>query len=115
MTDDEKNVLLHKAVVVGYIRVCRKAAECVSSLPLKAIADHAEAHLARPEFAGVPSIAKFEIFEFVKDGLLYNARDKIHDALEGRHGIFWRMANRSLLALGYPEVEPVPIADDLLD
>ena len=115
MSDREKNVLLHQAVVAGYLRVCRKAASLSGeSVSLREISDHATAHLARPEFAAVRNLASIEIFEFVKDGLLNGADRKIHDALEGRHDRFWAMANRSLEAMGCPPVAPTEIDEELL-
>jgi len=114
MDQDDKNVLLHCAVVAGYLRVCLKAAKTTGAISLREISDCAVAHLTRPEFAEIRNLAAVEIFEFVKDGLLNDAHRKIHDALEGRHDRFWRMANRSLEAFGKPSVEPTEIDPELL-
>lgn len=94
MQDEES--LLHLAVVVGYIRVTLKAASIDKSVPLGVIRDHAFAHLARPEFAGVRGKAESEIFEFIKDGLLDGADRKIAAARAGDYAMFWRFADAAL-------------------
>jgi hypothetical protein len=106
----EKEARLHLAVVVGYVRICLKAGAGQGPLSLREIDEHARAHLARPEFADVRDRAGSEIFEFIKDGLLNGAEEKIRLANSGDYSLFWSFADR---ALGRKET-PVPIEPEML-
>lgn len=109
----DKESLLHLAVVVGYIRVTLKA-DAVrggGGVSLREIRDHAFAHLARPEFADVRGRAESEIFEFIKDGLLNGADGKIAAAKTGDFAMFWKFADGALGREAPPvSIDPLLIA-----
>ncbi len=117
--DPETNRLLHLAVAAGIARHCRRFAgggsfgEC---------AEFSRAHLELPAFATLgkdhKSVAAFEIFELVKDGVALPDRGKklIADAVAGEFSLCWRFANLMLASHGpgYPEVEAEDIDPSLL-
>ena len=126
LTEDERlaladaNQKMYLAITVGYILCALAAGKAIASgrksVPLSEINDATQTHLQRPVFAKLPepvmSRIKFEIFEFVKDGLLNNGYVYIDAAQIGDHVFFWNMANRAV-GCGVP-VEPMPINPELL-
>jgi hypothetical protein len=110
----DKNRRLHLAVAAGYVRIALKAFGMIGArdVGFVAIVGHASAHLARPEFADLADIARFEISDFAKDGLLNGADKKIGAARAGDYAMFWQMANESLGS--WPKVSETAIDPELL-